>query len=46
MKLTKEKVALLQKIINAKLTKTELVQVLNKARSLANKPKNKTVNWF
>ena len=46
MELTKQKIALIQKIVNAKLTKVELVQVLNKARSLVNKPKHKTVNWF
>lgn len=44
MELNKLKIELIRKLINAKLTKTELVQVLNKAQSLANKPKNKTVN--
>ena len=41
MNLSAQKIALLQKIINAKLTKEELQQVIAKAESLANKPKNK-----
>lgn len=39
MKLTTTKIALLQKIANAKLTKDEMNQVINKAESLVNKPK-------
>ena len=37
-----QKIALLQKIINAKLTKEELQQVIDKAESLKNKPKTKS----
>jgi hypothetical protein len=44
--MTPQKIALLQKIINAKLTKEELQQVIAKAESLKNKPKNQTVNRF
>ena len=36
-----QKIALLQKIINAKLTKEELQQVIDKAQSIKNKPKIK-----
>lgn len=40
MKLTNKKIALLQKIINAKLTKEELNQVIDKAQSIIDrKPK-------
>lgn len=39
MELTAQKLALIQKIINAKLTKEELKQVIDKTKEILNKPK-------
>jgi hypothetical protein len=41
MELTQQRIALIQKILNAKLTKEELKEVIDKAQSIKNKPKNK-----
>ena len=41
MELTAKKLALIQKIMNAKLTKEELQQVITKAESLLNKQNKK-----
>jgi hypothetical protein len=42
MEITQQKIALIQKILNAKLTKEELNQVIDKAQDILNKPKIKS----
>lgn len=41
MELTQQKIELIKKILNAKLTKEELNQVIDKAQDILNKPKTK-----
>lgn len=41
MELSQLKIELIKKILNAKLTKEELNQVIDKAQSIKNKPKIK-----
>ena len=41
MELTQLKIELIKKILNTKLTKEELNQVIDKAQSIKNKPKTK-----
>lgn len=44
MELSAQKIALLQKIVNAKLTKDELSQVTDKAKEILDKRPNMVVN--
>jgi hypothetical protein len=41
MEITQQKIELIKKILNAKLTKEELNQVIDKAQDILNKPKTK-----
>ena len=42
MNITKEKIALIQKILNARITKAELKEVTDKAEEILNRRQTKT----